>query len=116
MTPSPSPLVINFLEVVVVVVAELDLTVVVAVALVEVMLEMRFLIGLPLFVGRLIGASVVRVAVVVVVVVVFRAAATADALDDVAVVARFAIGATVALEIGTRAVGLCEILRMFLVL
>lgn len=107
----PSPLINTFCVVVVVVaVAELVFTAVAVVVLDVVVLEMRFLIGLPPFVGRLIGANVVRVDVVVV--VVLRAAATAEAADDVvvvedAVVARLAIGAPeVGLEIGARADGL----------
>lgn len=96
-------------------VAELVLTAVVAVVVLDVvvvLLEMRFLIGLPPFVGRLIGASEVRVDVVVV--VALRAAATAAAEDDVLVtvdaVALFAIGAPVGLVIGARADGLCTMI------
>lgn len=79
-----------------------------------VVVDTRFLIGLPPVAGRLIGANVVRVAVVVV--VVLRAAATAAAdddvvvVDDAAVVARLAMGAAaVGLLIGVRADGLCNV-------
>lgn len=102
---------------VVVAVAELVFTAVAVVVLeVVVVLVTRFFIGLPPFVGRLIGASEVRVDVVVV--VVLRAAATVAAEDDVvvvedAVVARFAIGAPVGLVIGGRADGLCRVIVVF---
>lgn len=96
---APSPLITNFCVVVVVATA-------VVVVVDVVVLVTRFLIGLLPLVGRLIGASKVRLDVVV---VVLRAAATTEAGEVAVVVVRFTIGAPVGLEIGARAAGLYEI-------